>query len=214
MAIDNGMYTLFLNFKEAQINLGQKKLDYDAFKMSDFNLPIILVNFCIAILVAIVLYPVADGVLKKNPHRFLYLGFFFATLLCVAVIILNRLILLSYEYNIRILQKFYQHSTTFVKSKYWHLIDDSLIILGSISAGLFFFVHLLEETYDCPHSNLIFSCKDSLAGHTLPPSAESIFRLILNMIIVLFFQSLTNCSRFSIVLAWIIRCVFTSHHDT
>jgi hypothetical protein len=207
MAIDNGKYTMFLNFREAQIDLQKTKLDYDAFKMSDINLPIIVVNFFIAIVIVIVLYPVADGVLKENPHRFLYLPFFFATLLCVAVIILCRLISLSFEYNIRILQRFYQYFTTSVQ-KYGHLMNNGFIILGTLSAGLFFFVHVLEDTHDCPDSNDLFGCKDSLKGHNLSPSAESIFRLILNVIIVIFFQSLINCSRFSIAFSWMLRYLY------
>ena len=136
---DGSMYTRTLAFSDADFQTRQIKLDYFAFKSSDLNFPMVTLIFFFGCTIFVLRFHFETNwlLLFRNP---LYTTSFIATLLvliCMVIIVFNRLTLLSYRYNIKYLQRFHKSMISLMKTRYGQLADDGVLLFATISTAMY-----------------------------------------------------------------------------
>ena len=145
---DGSMYTRTLAFSDADFQTRQIKLDYFAFKSSDLNFPMVTLVFFFGCTIFVLRFYFESNwlLLFRNP---LYTTSFIATLLvliCMVIIVFNRLTLLSYRYNIKYLQRFHKSMISLMKTRYGQLADDGVLLFATISTAMYLLAIVMQES--------------------------------------------------------------------
>jgi signal transduction histidine kinase len=198
---EDGMYDVFLNFRDPAYNSPEKQSDYLTFKRSAGSIP--LHNFVLGLTILYVgtlLRFVNAEEYTHNPTALLAIVGGALTCLMSITILLLRLTLFSLTYNMRALQRFHPFAVRFYKSRYSQCLDDGFVISGALTMSFYIFSRLLAPA--CPPDSTTLYFKGCSRQGAIPPEA------LLSVIVVVMHQMVARgASRLGLVVAWVIVLV-------
>ena len=169
---DDSMYTRTLAFSDADFQTKQIKLDYFAFKSSDLNFPMVTLVFFFGCTIFVLRFDFESNwlLIFRNPF---YTTSFIASLLvliCMVIIVFNRLTLLSYRYNIKYLQRFHKCMISLMKTRYGQLADDGVLLFATISTATYLLAIVMQES-SCETTPHLLSISGTVYTTTLLKTA-------------------------------------------
>ena len=144
---------------------------------------------------------------QQYPTAMLSIIFGVLASFCLLWITLNRVIFLSFQYNIISLQRFHAIVVTLYYSSYGQWLDNGAILFASLSTGFYLVNIVLMDLCD-PDMAVVYNT--GLNHHTgcdsyVEPPPES---FVLTMIIIIVLQLVARgVSRIALVCSWIICIV-------
>lgn len=140
----DAMYTRCLGFADEDFLTKQIKLDYFAFKASDLNFPMVIFIFIFGSFLLLFRFNYAQQ--WRVDQNSMYVAALITSILagvCMVAIVLNRLILLSYKYNMSCLQHLHRPMIQLMKTQYGQLADDGVLLFCAVSGALFLLAAVL-----------------------------------------------------------------------
>ena len=124
--------------------------------------------------------------------------------LCLSVNVFLRTAVLSYSYNIRILQSFQPAAAAFLASRFGRVFDDGIVVCGTLSVGLYLLAQALSAA--CPPGATAFNtqgCNPGGSVGSVPPEV-----IVLAIFAVLVFQCVARgVSNVGLCLGWVVTLV-------
>ena len=138
---DDGQYDIFLNICDSDLMTNPQKTlqNYLNFKRSDSNLPLMLFFYLCGVFFVFtaIVWSNDMNVYFHYPTAILSIISGFLCSCCLLSITLNRVVFLSYEYNIVFLQRYHKYVVDFYNSKYGQWLDNGVVLFAVLSAGLY-----------------------------------------------------------------------------
>ena len=206
---DEGQYDMFLNISDSDLMTNHRKTrqNYLNFKRSDSNIPfMIFVCVCGAFFMFTGFVWSNDmNVYGQYPTAILSIVFGMLASFCILWIILNRVVFLSYQYNIACLQRYHKYVVKLYNSPYGQWPDNLVVLLVALSTGFYLMNIALMDLRD-PYNIVAIGrmnhyVRDSFVG----PPPES---FVLTMISIVVFQIVARgVSNIVLVCSWVICIV-------
>ena len=150
----DSMYTRSLGFNDTDFQTKQIKLDYFAFKSSDLNFPMVT-SICFIGIASFFSFTFRNiDHRREESYKSAAASTIILAAVCMLIIVMNRLTLLSFKYNIKSLQRFHKPMILLMKTRYGQLADDGVVLFCAITAALYL---ASAAMFDVP-------CNDALAG--------------------------------------------------
>ena len=203
---EDRQYDAFLNICCSSLLTNQQQLrrDFIAFKRSDINIPFL----CISLLAAI--FSQSTGlnfssdvsVFQHYPTLLPTLLFAVLTTFSFLWVFFNRLVFLSYRYNITCLQRFHKYVIQFYDSPYGQLSDNLAVVCAAIGTG-FSLVNIVVMDLCDPNklANVGTSHPHACYAFVEPPT-EWYMLTMFGILVLQFFAR--GVSRIALVCSWII----------
>ena len=200
---DDGNFDMFLNIHGAT---NQDRQDYLAFKRSDANLPfVLLLTASLGIFVATGFVWTTDvNTYIKYPTALLSVIFVLLAFFHFVWVALNRVVLLSFRYNIVILQRYHEYVIKQYNSSYGQVPDNCTFVFSSLAMG-FYLVNMSWMDL-CDSEIMAYSINPHTAcGSFVEPPPES---FVLMMVFIIVLQlTVRGVSHLALKCSWVICIV-------
>ena len=206
---DRGMYDIFLNFQDESFQTEASRFDYLSFKQSDGNIPLKIVVLLVAVVYAATRFWWEDGLNEyaTNPAAVATIVMAFVTGFVLLVTLFLRLSLVSFTYDIHILQRFHPATVRFYKSRFGQSLDNGVVVGAALTVSL----HLVSQAMAdaCPYGTTMLRANDCNVGKGSGLISPEVMALAI--IVVLVFQMVARgVSRVGLVCAWVVVIVSTN----
>ena len=202
---DEGQYDMFLNICDPDLMADQQQIrrDYLAFKRSDSNVPFMLFFYvCGAFFMGTgYVWPNDMHTYHQYPTAILSIIFGILASFCLLWITLNRVVFLSFQYNIVCLQRFHKFVVNLYNSSYGQWPDNGAILFAALSTG-FYLVNIGVMDL-CDPDMVVNNEKNNHVAcvSSVEPPPES---FVLTMISIVVLQLVARgVSRIALVCSWI-----------
>ena len=202
---DDGQYDIFLNICDSELMTNHEKTrqNYITFKRSDSNVPLMIFAYLGGAFFVFTgfVWSKDMNVYRHYPTAILSIIFAFLAGICLSWITLNRVIFLSFQYNIVYLQRYHKYVMNLYNSPYGQWLDNGVVLLAALSTGFYLVNIVLMELYDpdmvvAIGRNNHHAC-DSFTG----PPPES---FLVTMLCIVMFQFVARgVSRIAVVCSWV-----------
>ena len=201
---DEGQYDVFLNICDPNLMTNQQQLrrDYIAFKRSDSNVPFML--FCLLF----GLFAVVEGLVWSNElktyrdYPTAALSILFALLAAISflMVILHRVALLSFRYNIVSLQCYHEYVTKLYDSSYGQWPDNSTIVCAALATG-FYLINIVVMDLCDPNMvvNVGKNSHVSCNSFVEPPPESFVFTMTMILLLQI---AARGVGRIALVCSW------------
>ena len=201
-------YDIYLNICDPDLMADQQQLrrDYLAFKRSDSNVPFMIYFFlCGAFFMGTGFVWFNDvHTYRQHPTAILSILFGILASFCLLWVTLNRVVFLSYQYNIVFLQRYHDFVVKLYNSPYGQWPDNGAILFVALSTGFYLVNIVLMDLCD-PDIVVNNWSNNHAACSFIEPPPES---FVLTMIFVLVLQIVARgVSRMALVCSWIVCIV-------
>ena len=206
---DDGQYDMFLNICDPDLmdDPQQIRKNYLAFKRSDSNVPFMLFFFLCGAFFMGTGYVWSNDIntYRQYPTAILSIIFGILASFCLLWITLNRVVLLSFQYNIVHLQRYHDYVVNLHNSPYGQWPDNGAILFAALSTGFYLVNIVLMDV--CDPEMVVENGLNHLVAcvQLVEPPPES---FVLTMISVVVLQIVARgVSRTALVCSWI-SCIF------
>ena len=205
---DEGQYDVFLNICDPDLMADRQVIgqNYLAFKRSDSNVPFMMFFFlCGAFFMGTgYVWSTNMHTYRQYPTAILSIIFGIFASLCLLWVTLNRVVLLSYHYNIVSLQRFHKTVEKLSNSPYGRWPDNGAILFVVLSTGFYLVNIVLMDLCD-PDMVVNNGLNNHVAcSSSVEPPPES---YLLSMVSIIVLQIVARgVSRTAVMCSWII-CV-------
>ena len=200
---DEGNFDMFLNIHGAT---NQDRQDYLAFKRSDANLPFILLLAASegVFVVTGFVWTTNLNTYIKYPTALLSVIFILLAFFHFLWMALNRVVLLSFRYNIVSLQRYHEYVIKQYNSLYGQVPDNCTFVFSALAIG-FYLVNITCMNFCDPEIMAYSVSSHAACGARVVPPPES---FVLTMVFIIVFQiTVRGVSHIALVCSWVICIV-------
>ena len=206
---DDGQYDVFLNICDSFLitNHQQTRRNYLNFKRSDSNIPLmIIVHLCGAFFMFTgYVWSYDMKIYHQYPAATLSIIFGFLTSFLLSWITFNRIVFLSFQYNIVRLQRYHEFVVHFYNSPYGQWLDNGVVLLIALSTGFYLMNIALMDLCD---PNMVVTVGKNhhheCVSFNEPPPESFMFTMVS---IVVFQIVARGVSCIALVCSWVICIV-------
>ena len=206
---DDGQYDIFLNICDSDLMTNRKITlqNYLNFKRSDSNVPLMVFFYLCGVFFVFtaVVWSNDMNVYFHYPAAILSIVSGFVCSCCLFLITLNRVVFLSYEYNIVFLQRYHKNVVDFYNSKYGQWLDNGVVLFAALSTGFYLINIVLMGLCDPDMAVGIGKNVHRLCDSFVVPPPES---FVLTMVCIIVLQIVARgVSCTALVCSWIVCIV-------
>ena len=203
---DEGQYDIFLNICDPDLMADQQVIrkNYLAFKRSDSNVPFMIFFFLCGVFFMGTGFVWSNDIhtYRQYPTAMLTIIFGILAAFCLLWVTLNRVVLLSFQYNIIILQRFHKFVSNLRNSPYGQWPDNGAMLFAVLCTG-FYLVNI--SLMDVCHPDMVVyngSNNHVACSSSVEPPPES---FVLSMVTIVVLQIFARgVRRTAVVCSWII----------
>ena len=200
----NNSYDMFLNICDPDLMADKKEIrqNYIAFKRSDSNVPFMMfVYLCELFFMGTGFFVSSTNMhtYRQYPTAILSIIFGILASLCLLWVTLNRVVFLSYHYNVVLLQRYHKFVERLFKSPYGQWPDNGAVLFVVLSTGFYLVNIVLMDLCD-PGVAAYIGLNKHAACDSPPP--ESFVKTMISIIVLQIVAQ--GVSRTALVCSWII----------
>ena len=205
---DDGQYDIFLSICDSDLmtNHTKTRQNYLNFKRSDSNVPLMMfVYFCGAFFMFTGFVWTKDvNVYQQYPTALLSIFFGMLGSCCLLWTTVNRVVFLSFQYNIVYLQRYHKFVVNLYEGLYGQWIDNGAILFAALSTGFFLVNTVLMDLCD-PDMVVAIGAINHHVCFSFEAGPES---FVLTMVFTVVIQIVARgVTRTALVCSWVICIV-------